>query len=396
MNGPPLIERAILEHLRLRPGASVGQLSEQFELASSTIVSALARLQEKQLVTRAESPGTGADPVKRTRGRPTLNYQPLLPGPVAAFLFDGSLLAGAVLDSQGCVLAEQSHDLVTVDTRRQAVRLVEEMLLNLLASANLSHRSLAFIALTLNAVRTAHGTVSSSVLPWVTDNFDKAFFAPFSTPVRLVGNTLLQAEYQHLEEPLPACMLQLSFSDGVSCHSILHGNVSTGANALSGELGHVTVDPRGRLCGCGRKGCLETICSGPAIIRSALEALQQQKSSIDERILRVSPAPVALQFIWRAWKERDPVARAVMEPVLDRMAWGLSLAVNLHDPDIVRLRGYVLQDRRAWVDQLARRVKPLLIHGEKRKLRMEPARASLRDVLRTSAFLALREHPQTR
>ena len=60
---------------------------------------------------------------------------------------------------------------------------------------------------------------------------------------------------------------------GVGGGVILDGRSSAGASGNGGELGHVTVDWRGRLCrGCGRRGCLEAYASGTSIAERAREA----------------------------------------------------------------------------------------------------------------------------
>lgn len=66
--------------------------------------------------------------------------------------------------------------------------------------------------------------------------------------------------------------LCVAVSSGVGAGPISGGRLVRGARGLAGQLGHVTVDPGGRLCRCGRRGCLETIASVPAVRRRAREA----------------------------------------------------------------------------------------------------------------------------
>ena len=68
-------------------------------------------------------------------------------------------------------------------------------------------------------------------------------------------------------------MVYLTVSTGVGGGVILDGRVFRGRTGNGGELGHVTVDWRGRLCkGCGRRGCLEAYASGTSIAERAREA----------------------------------------------------------------------------------------------------------------------------
>ncbi|MDO5722614.1 MAG: ROK family protein [Actinomycetaceae bacterium] len=54
-------------------------------------------------------------------------------------------------------------------------------------------------------------------------------------------------------------------SDGVGAAQISAGTLVTGAHRLAGEVGHITVDPEGAQCFCGKRGCLETLCSVPSL-----------------------------------------------------------------------------------------------------------------------------------
>jgi predicted NBD/HSP70 family sugar kinase len=53
---------------------------------------------------------------------------------------------------------------------------------------------------------------------------------------------------------------------------VVSGRLVTGSRGFAGELGHVTADPAGAPCRCGKRGCLETIASVPAILRACREA----------------------------------------------------------------------------------------------------------------------------
>ena len=55
--------------------------------------------------------------------------------------------------------------------------------------------------------------------------------------------------------------IMITLGTGVGSGIVINGQLVYGHDGFAGELGHVVVDPAGRQCGCGRKGCLETYCS---------------------------------------------------------------------------------------------------------------------------------------
>jgi glucokinase len=69
--------------------------------------------------------------------------------------------------------------------------------------------------------------------------------------------------------------IMITLGTGVGSGIVVNGQLVYGCDGFAGELGHVVVDPSpdARVCGCGRKGCLETYCSGTGIARTAREML---------------------------------------------------------------------------------------------------------------------------
>lgn len=60
-------------------------------------------------------------------------------------------------------------------------------------------------------------------------------------------------------------LIYLSIGTGLAAGLVLDGRLRRGVHGAAGEIGHVPVDPRGALCSCGQRGCLETIASGSAL-----------------------------------------------------------------------------------------------------------------------------------
>lgn len=63
-------------------------------------------------------------------------------------------------------------------------------------------------------------------------------------------------------------MAYLNLGTGVAAGIVLDGRIWRGARGTAGEVGHISVDPRGRLCGCGQRGCVETLCGGGALAKA--------------------------------------------------------------------------------------------------------------------------------
>jgi len=108
----------------------------------------------------------------------------------------------------------------------------------------------------------------------------------------------------------------------------IDGHVLTGAHGVAGEWGHIPLPgasadeiAEAPLCYCGKRGCLETWCSGPA-----LAADYRRHGGSDATAQRIVASGA-------------PEARAAMARFTDRLARGLAVVVNILDPDVIVLGG---------------------------------------------------------
>lgn len=69
----------------------------------------------------------------------------------------------------------------------------------------------------------------------------------------------------------------ITLGTGLGSGVVIDGNVVYGEDGLAGEYGHIRVVENGRLCGCGRKGCLETYASATGVVRSISELESENK-----------------------------------------------------------------------------------------------------------------------
>ncbi|HET8778828.1 MAG TPA: ROK family transcriptional regulator [Agromyces sp.] len=106
------------------------------------------------------------------------------------------------------------------------------------------------------------------------DGVDAAFADRFGAPVFVDNNTRLAALAEAITQRDAAVdnLIYLRLSDGVGGGLVVSGRLVSGSRGFAGELGHVTADPAGAQCRCGKRGCLETIASVPAILRACREA----------------------------------------------------------------------------------------------------------------------------
>ncbi len=77
--------------------------------------------------------------------------------------------------------------------------------------------------------------------------------------------------------------VELTLGTGVGSGIVANGQLIYGFDGFAGELGHMIVEPDGRPCGCGRKGCLETYCSATGVVRTAIAMLEESSEATSLR-----------------------------------------------------------------------------------------------------------------
>ena len=77
--------------------------------------------------------------------------------------------------------------------------------------------------------------------------------------------------------------VELTLGTGVGSGIVANGQLIYGFDGFAGELGHMIVEPDGRPCGCGRKGCLETYCSATGVVRTAIAMLGESSEATSLR-----------------------------------------------------------------------------------------------------------------
>lgn len=103
--------------------------------------------------------------------------------------------------------------------------------------------------------------------------------------------------------------VELTLGTGVGSGIVANGQLIYGCDGFAGELGHMVVEPEGRPCGCGRKGCLETYCSATGVVRTTVAMLEE---STEPTSLRNIPREELSSYeVYKAAMAGDAMAQEV-------------------------------------------------------------------------------------
>ncbi len=246
----------------------------------------------------------------------------------AAIDWGGTKLMVGLVSSDGEVVEAREQPTPT-DCPESVLQLAETMLGDVLAAQTLSIAETQGLGMSLPGVvdgglaelvfSPARGWRNVSIRRHLTSWADQSV---------LVGNDVdncLLAECLYGVARDQANVLWITVSTGVGGAILSDGRRLNGAGA-AGEIGHVVVREDGPICGCGNRGCLEAMASGPSIARQAREA---GLGEIDAR-----------QLAARA-QDGDAAARRIFADVSADVGRAIGAALNLIDPEIVVLGGGV-------------------------------------------------------
>lgn len=134
----------------------------------------------------------------------------------------------------------------------------------------------------------------------------------------------------------------VTLGTGIGAGLIINGQIYRGAAGFAGEFGHMTIDPEGIECGCGNIGCLETIASGPNIVRRTRERLYRDRTSSLSRLAIPRDREFTAEDIAHAAQEGDEMAQVMMERTGMFLGIAIAAVINLLNVEMVVLGGGVM------------------------------------------------------
>ena len=129
----------------------------------------------------------------------------------------------------------------------------------------------------------------------------------------------------------------LTLGTGVGSGLLLNGRLWYGSQGSGPEFGHVTIEPRGLRCGCGNRGCLETLASATYLVKKAQKGLDKKVHTLLSEMVSQRSEPLSAKLLYETAKKGDPFCISLFAE-LGRYL-GIALANLIHT---VGLEGVVL------------------------------------------------------
>jgi len=141
---------------------------------------------------------------------------------------------------------------------------------------------------------------------------------------------------------------------GIGTGIVFDRRIYHGRTGAAGEGGHVSIDYHGPRCGCGKRGCIEALASGPAIAERARAAVAAEARG-NSKLLELAGGKleaISAEMVGEAWRAGDALAATVLEQTADLLGVWLGNIVDLLEPEVMVIGGGVSELLSGWFERI--------------------------------------------
>jgi predicted NBD/HSP70 family sugar kinase len=180
-----------------------------------------------------------------------------------------------------------------------------------------------------NLTYTNHNANGMSLTQWLGEQTGIKSYLINDTRASLLG----EYHFGYVKKKENVILLNMDW--GVGLGILANGSIVEGSDGFSGELGHIQVKPDGKLCHCGKIGCLDTIASASSILANVVEGLNNGEKSL----LQEKKEEITIDHIIWAVKRGDSFAISVVNNAANELGKGLAVVIHLLNPQTIIIDG---------------------------------------------------------
>ncbi len=240
------------------------------------------------------------------------------------------------LSSDGIIVSELENDENIVDKIYQKSR-------ELIANTGIDYRKLIGVGVAFPGLIDSKSGMSQTYKNFSDRPLYKFFEDKFDLPVFVDNDARVMAlgeSYFGLAQGKEN-VLCLNIGAGIGLGMILNGKLYRGNSGFAGEFGHFEVEPEGKLCICGKRGCLETVASGSAIAKRAQIGMANGMISILARLTDNNPDRIDAETVVKAAQLEDQYAIGLLSEMGEQLGKGVAVLINIFNPEIIILGGKI-------------------------------------------------------
>ena len=273
----------------------------------------------------------------------------------------GTTMKAAVVDDQG--QAREAISLATMPERGQEAGLQRmcEAIEKAIVAAGLQFADITAIGVaTPGLMDIKKGLILDppNLRPWRNVEVPKYISRQFKKPVAFQNdaNAAAMGEFLVGAGKDVQSMVLFTLGTGVGGGIIVDGKVLAGEHSHGGEVGHLRIDmpDRGRLCGCGRRGCLEAYASATAVVARTREAMAASRipTRLRELLRDEDGSEISAREVFEVAKQGDHLAQEIVDDTAYYLALGACALIATVDPQMITFGGGMIAAGDDFLDKI--------------------------------------------
>lgn len=241
-----------------------------------------------------------------------------------------------IVTSEGIIVAELEHDETIIDKIYLKVK-------ELISNAGIDSKKLIGIGVAFPGLIDAKTGMSQTYKNFSDRPLSKFFEDKFDLPVFVENDARVMAlgeSYFGLAQGKEN-VLCLKISAGIGMGMILNGKLYRGNSGFAGEFGHLEVEPEGKLCICGKRGCLETVASGSAIALRAKKDMTKGMVSVLGKLSDEKPDRIDAEMVVQAAQLEDQYSIGLLSEMGEQLGKGIAVLINIFNPEMIIIGGKI-------------------------------------------------------
>jgi len=161
--------------------------------------------------------------------------------------------------------------------------------------------------------------------------------------------------------------------EGFGAGFFCEGNIITGRNYISGEIGHIKLKENGLRCGCGNNGCLETLINlnGVKNLFKEISRTNEIKSSPFCDKYRNLEHLITFDTLFKFFQKGDKLAQLIVKEITYWLRIGISIIISTLDPELIIIHGPFISGGEPFINGLKDLLKNNYLPGTKKEINLE-------------------------
>ncbi len=274
----------------------------------------------------------------------------------AAVDIGGTKVAAGIVDANGNILYQTRVPMVTCEQASDGFSCVERALQDVLGSpAGTNAEGIGIVAPGPLDPRTGVILNPPNVPCWRNFPLGDQVRERFRLPVQIENDANAAA----LAEALWGAgkgfrnVFYVTMGTGIGTGLVLDGQIYNGRTGAAVEGGHLPIDMHGARCGCGKRGCIEALASGPAIANRARAKISE--SSARTWMIDLGGGDtkgITAEAVATAWREGDGLATETLRETMTLVTIWLGAIIDLLEPDVIVFGGGIGELTSEWFPEI--------------------------------------------